>query len=400
MDCEWPNIIAHIDMDAFFAQIEERDNPYLRGKPVVVGGEPGQRGVASTCNYEARKYGIHAGMPLSECVRRCPHAHFVRTHGGKYSYVSLRVLGELRTISDKVDMASIDEGYLDLNLHRRRYSSLCEIGETIRRKVWESVGLTCSVGIAPNRYVAKLCTGENKPDGLTIMDIPQYRATFAPRKVSDLIGVGESTEKALNSLGIKTIGQLQAFPDIILEKRFGVYGPRLKQMANGEYEHSIALPYAVQEEDKSAGHETTFRQDVDCAHKLKATLLYLSGKVARRLREKNYLGRRVTLKLRYSDFTTLTHQTSLNYFTSDEEEIHREAVKCFEEAYQGGRAVRLIGVRVSRLKKTGDSYSTYQADLFLGQKHAKKHQVLHASDQIKDKYGEKALFYVGAMERG
>jgi len=400
MDCAWKQIIVHVDMDAFFAQIEERDHPQLKGKPVIVGGMPGHRGVASTCNYEARKYGVHAGMPLSECQRLCPKAIFVRTHGGKYAFVSLQVLSALQKFSDAVDMASIDEAYLDMSHHRMLFQSIEEIGLAIKKAVWDKVQLTCSAGIAPNRYVAKLCAGENKPNGLTIMTIPQYREAFAPRKVSALIGVGESTEKALNSLGIFTIGQLQNFPAKLLENRFGVYGPRLKEMANGEYEHSIALPYAVQSEDKSAGHETTFEEDISDMGTLTATLLHLSSKVARRLREKQYLGKRVTVKIRYADFTTFTHQTTLDYFSSDEEEIYKVAVKCFHEAYSQGKAVRLIGVRMSQLKKTGDSYSSYQSDLFGGVRSVKKHKALFAADQIRDRYGEKALFYVGVMERG
>lgn len=401
MDCHWENIILHIDMDAFFAQIEERDNPSLRGKPVIVGGIPGvHRGVASTCNYIARKYGVHAGMPLTECQRLCPQAEFVRTHGGKYAYVSMQVQTVLRNFSDDVDMASVDEGYLDLTHHRFLHPSLYDLGESLKRAVFEKVGVTCSVGISQNRYVAKLCTGEHKPNGLTIMDVEQYRKVFAPRKVGVLIGVGESTEKALNSLGISTIGQLQKFPADILKKRFGVYGPRLKEMANGEYEHSIALPYRNQPEDKSAGHETTYEEDITDPGRIIATILHLSGKVARRLREKSYQGKRVTLKLRYADFTTLTHQSTLNYLTDDEGEIYKEARNCFSEIYLKGNPVRLVGVRVSHLQKTADPYAAYQNDFFEGVRSAKKHQVLKAADNIRDKFGEKSLFYCGAAERG
>jgi len=399
MECDWKQIIAHVDMDAFFAQIEERDHPQFRGKPVIVGGMPGQRGVASTCNYEARKYGVHAGMPLTECQRLCPQAIYVRTYGGKYAFVSLQVLSALQGITDEVEMASIDEAYLDLSHHRKRFSSLENIGEVIKKSVWDKVKLTCSIGIAPNRYIAKLCAGEHKPDGLTVMSVEQYQQAFAPKKVSALIGVGESTEKALNSLGIYTISQLQKFPAKILETHFGVNGPRLKEMANGEYEHSIARPYALQPEDKSAGHETTFEEDITERELLDATILHLSSKVARRLREKQYIGKRVTVKIRYADFTTFTHQTTLDYFSADEEEIFRTAVKCFNEAYVQGKAVRLIGVRMSQMKKTADSYTTYQSDLFTGIRSAKKHRALQAADHIRERFGEQALFYVGVMHK-
>ncbi len=188
VNCEWEQIIAHIDMDAFFAQIEERDHPGLRGKPVIIGGLPGQRGVASTCNYEARKYGVHSGMPLAECVRLCPNAVFFRTHGGKYSFISLQILEALRRISDIVSMTSIDEAYLDMSSHRKRYDSLEGMALSIRAGVWEKVKLTCSVGIAPNKYVAKMATGENKPNGITVMDISGYRKVFAPKPASKLTG--------------------------------------------------------------------------------------------------------------------------------------------------------------------------------------------------------------------
>ena len=393
VNCDWKNIIVHLDMDAFFAQIEERDQPWLKGKPVIIGGLPGQRGVASTCNYEARKYGVHAGMSLWECQRLCPNGVFIRTLGGKYSFVSLQVLGVLRGFCDDVKMASIDEAYIDMSNHRRLFNNIEEMGEAIRLGVWKKVKLTCSVGVAPNKYVAKMCVGENKPDGLTVMSVDEYRARFAPRAVSALIGVGESTEKSLNRLGIKTVGQLQDFPEKILKALFGIYGPRLKEMANGEYRGTVSNPYEIDREDKSIGHERTFSQDVNDAQAISSTLLKLSTKVARRLRQGKYQGKRVTLKLRYSDFTTLTHQISLNYFTNDEEEIYREAVGCWEKAYSSGKAVRLIGVRVSQLRKTADSYSTFQGDLFKGRTAWKKNLVLRAADAIRDKFGERALFY-------
>ena len=395
LNCEWNNIIVHIDMDAFFAQIEERDQPWLKGKPVIIGGMPGQRGVASTCNYQARKYGVHAGMPLWECQRLCPNGVFIRTQGGKYSFVSIQVLGVLRKFCDEVKMASIDEAYMDMTNHRRLFNNLIEMGEAIRRGVWEKVKLTCSVGIAPNKYVAKMCVGENKPDGVTVMSLEEYRKKFAPRPVSALIGVGESTEKSLNRLGISTVGQLQNFPEKILKALFGIYGPRLKEMANGEYQGTVSNPYGRAREDKSMGHERTFSEDVNDGETIISTLLRLSGKAARRLRQGNYQGKRVTLKLRYSDFTTFTHQTSLNYFTNDEGEIFREAVKCWEEAYSVGKAVRLIGVRVSQLRKTADSYSAFQGDLFKGRTALKKNLVLKAADAIRDKFGEGILYYGG-----
>lgn len=393
---DWPAIIAHVDMDAFFAQIEERDYPWLKGKPVIIGGQPGQRGVASTCNYTARKYGVHSGMPLTECARLCPKGIFIRTQGRKYSFVSLQVLEALRKYSDKLEMTSIDEAYLDMTHHREMFTSLEEMGEAIKTDVWRKVRLTCSVGIAPNKYVAKMCTGLNKPDGLTVMDVELFRRTYAPRKVSSLTGVGESTEQALNSLGIRTVGQLQRFPEKILQARFGVNGPRLKKLANGEYDGSIML-FGEQREDKSMGHEKTFPKDITDQGLMISTLLKLSSKAARRLRTGKYLGRRVTVKLRYTDFTTINHQTSLNYFTNDEKEIYRAALKCFKEIYAPGGAIRLIGVRVSHLQGITDSYSSYQGDLFLGETAAKKNLVLKAADEIRDRFGDEALFYAGVV---
>lgn len=386
-----------MDMDAFFAQVEERDKPWLKGKPVIIGGLPGHRGVASTCNYPARKYGVRSGMPLTECARLCPNGVFLPTNGRKYSFVSLQALEVLRSICDLVEMSSIDEAYLDMSHHRRRYSSLSEMGMTVKRGIWDKVGLTCSVGIGPNMYAAKMSTGVNKPDGLTILDLEQYRLTFAPKPVSALIGVGESTERALNSLGIRTVGQLQKFPEKILRARFGVNGPGLKEMANGEFKGRVVRPFEKQAEDKSVGHERTFPRDVSDHRVFASTLLELSEKAARRLRQGNYDGRRITVKIRYRDFSAYTHQTSMNYFTNDEGEIFREAVRCWEEAYIPGREVRLIGVRVSHLRKTSDSYSTFQGDLFKGEVGAKKHRALRAADTIKDRFGEKALYYAGIV---
>jgi len=392
----WSSVIVHFDMDAFFAQIEERDFPWIRGKPVIIGGIPGQRGVASTCNYEARKYGIHAGMPLNECVRKCPNAIFIRTHGGKYSYVSMQVLDVLKNFSDRVEMTSIDEGYLDMTLHQRNFSSLEGIGIAIKKAIFEAVNLTCSIGLAPNKYVAKMCTGLNKPDGLTIMDIESYKSTFAPKPVSRMTGVGESTEKALNALGVKTIGQLQRFPESVLESRFGINGTRLKKLANGIYDESVVKMFGEHREEKSVGHESTFCQDESDTDKIITVLLKLCTKAARRLREGKYLGRRITLKLRYADFTTLNHQRSLDYFTNDEEYIYKVAEKCFREIYSPGASIRLIGIRVSHLQKIPDSYSSFQPDMFKGEIASKKNLVLKAADNIRNKFGDDSLFYAGA----
>ena len=297
MDCNWKRIIVHVDMDAFFAQIEERDKPWLKGKPVIIGGPPNSRGVASTCSYEARKYGLRSGMSLTECYRKCPQGIFLRTHGGKYSSVSVEVMEALCGFSDRVHPASVDEAYLDMSGCRNMFSTLPEMGKAIKRSVWEKVHLTCSAGIAPNKYVAKMGSGENKPDGLTIMNVDEFRRRFAPRKVSTLVGIGQSTEKALKAMGIVSVGQLQRFSEKELQKRFGVNGPVLRQLANGDHDGEI-VPLGSEADDKSMGHEHTFAEDTCDRDIIRATLLKLSSSAARRLRRGGYKGRRVTLKLR------------------------------------------------------------------------------------------------------
>jgi DNA polymerase-4 len=333
-------------------------------------------------------------MPISQCQKLCPHAVFIPIQGSKYVFVSLQVLNILNKYSDRVEMSSIDEGYLDMTHHQIQYSCLEEMGSRIKNEIREKLNLTCSVGIAPNRYVAKMVTGLNKPNGLTVMDLHQYRFAFGEKKVSALIGVGESTEKALNSLGIKTVSQLAQFPDKMLESCFGVWGPRLKKLALGEYDGD-ASDFEADREDKSVGHEHTFGQDVSDINILISSLLKLSSKAARRLRQGSYCGKRVTLKLRYSDFSTFNHQITLNFFTSDEAEIFQSAVKCLKEIYLIPRPVRLIGVRVSQLKKSPNPYSSYQTDLFKGKTSLKKNLVLKASDLIRDRFGEDALYYAG-----
>ena len=381
-------------MDAFFAQIEERDKPWLKGKPVIIGGPPNSRGVASTCNYEARKYGVHSGMSLTECYRKCPDGIFLRTHGGKYSSVSVEVMTALFEFTDKVHAASVDEAYMDMTDCRAVFHGLPEMGKAVKQAVWDKVKLTCSAGIAPNKYVAKMCSGENKPDGLTIMNVEEFRRRFAPRKLSALVGIGESTEKALNSMGIWNIGQLQQYPEKALKDRFGVNGPRLRDLANGEHTGEVT-PMGLESEEKTMGHESTFRQDTDDVEYIKAVLLKLSEDAARRLRRGGFKGRRVTLKLRYADFSTLTHQRSMNYLTNEEGDIYREACKCLEEALIPHRKVRLVGVRVSHLQKTGDSYSVFQGDFFKSGSEAKKLQALKAVDSLRDRFGEKVMRYAG-----
>ena len=380
--------ILHVDMDAFFAAVEIRDNPWLKGKPIIVGGSPTGRGVVTTASYEARAYGIHAGMAVSEAARLCPQGIFVKGYGSKYVHASIELVKILRAFSDKVEPTSIDEAYVDITNSKRLFGGDEQLAKTLKERIQEKLGLTCSIGIGPNRLVAKMASGMQKPDGMTIIYPENIRQIFDPLSVRELYGVGPSTQEALRKIGILTIEQLRKASPSTLRRYFGVGGQELIRMAKGKGECRV-VPLEHRDNEKSMGHEHTFGEDTIESLKINARLIYLSEKVSRRLREAKMGGMRVTLKLRTKGFHTTTHQMSVTVPTDDENFIFTISKKLLQEIWDDETPIRLVGISVSRLvamPKEG-----YQDSIFLGKASCHRRRLSGCIDMIMERYGDKSI---------
>jgi DNA polymerase IV len=394
--------VMHLDMDSFFASVEEKLNPRLKGLPILVGGTE-RRGVVASANYAARPFGIHAGMPMAEAKRLCPHAVFVEGNPQKYVHTSLQVLDVLKSFTPAVEPFSIDEAFLDLTqvgwagrpeAEERDpavvLDSAIPVAHAIQRAVMRRVGLTATIGIAPNKYVAKMASGVQKPRGLTVLTLERYREHFWGRGVEELWGIGEKTRDALGKLGIRTIGQLAKFPREFLTYHFGLNGENMQEAALGRDENPV-VPYYDGIPVKSMGHEITLSEDVADKDALLAQLLRLSDMVGRRLRADHYLGRIVSVKIRDSKFRTTIRQRALPEVIDDEHEIFHTASLLLDEHWDG-RPLRLIGVSVSGLVSAAGHY---QHSLFETDEHRRK--MLEAVDSLRDRFGEHSLVKAGVL---
>ncbi|MBI5394339.1 MAG: DNA polymerase IV [Verrucomicrobia bacterium] len=379
--------ILHVDMDAFFTSVEQRDRPELRGKPVVVGAPPDKRGVVAAASYEARKFGIHSAMPSRTAYRLCPHAVFLRGDHDKYSRESERVMAILRDFTPLVEQVSVDEAFLDVTASLRLFGSGEKIAREIKRRVRETTGLTASIGVAPNKFLAKLASDLKKPDGLAVITEENKLAILRPLPVNRIHGVGEKTEPLLHDLGIHTIGDLERFPLETLRSRFGVWAGELKARARGEDDRPV-VPFS---EPKSISGETTFERDIRDEGRMEKVVWELAEEVARRLREEGVRGRTVQLKLRWSDFTTLTRRATLAEPTDDAARIAETALRLLRKELAADRPVRLLGVGAQNLER-----GAAQLDLF-DQRTARKAQLQRAADAVKAKFGEGKLKRGGAV---
>lgn len=385
-------VIVHVDMDAFFAAVEERDNPALRGRPVIVGGTKGSRGVVTTANYTAREYGVHAGMSITEAERRCPQAAFVSTQGGKYTSASIELMKLLRRFSPTVSPYSIDEAFLDATGCIHLFGDAEQYGQAISRSIQETLCLTGSIGIGPSRIVAKMASGMNKPNGLTIVEPERVTEIFGPLPVRTVPGVGPATERTLAKIGIGTIQQLMDCSDFLLSHVLGIYGRDLKSALLGrDGERDRVVAFEERPDDKSMGHERTFSADVGDPNVLHSQLLYLSERVTRRMRKESYLGRIVTVKLRTRDFVTRDHQKKLESWTDDPLVIYTAARQLLAHLWNpGDMPIRLIGVTASGLVRPGDPLGVQQ-NLFNAKEVARRGMLLRAVDTLQDQFGEKIV---------
>ena len=372
--------ILHVDLDAFFAAVEQRDRPELRGKPVIVGGGgPSDRGVVSAASYEARRFGVHSAMPLREAGRLCPDGVFLPVDGAKYQAVSREVMAILRRFSQQVEPVSIDEAFLDVTGSRALFGPGEAIGAAIKAAVRDELRLTVSVGVATTKLVAKIASDLRKPDGLVVVPPGEEAAFLAPLPIARLWGVGEQTAAALRDYSVTTIGDLAALPPELLGRRFGKHGAALVERARG----LDPDPVAGGGDAKSIGHEHTF--DVDTADRdtIERTLLAMADGVAGRLRASGVKAGTVTVKIRDSTFRTITRQRTLADPTDLTEPIWRTALELARPEVRGIR-VRLLGVTASHLG-TPDQLAMFGAD------DARRRQATEAADAVRRRYGERAV---------
>jgi nucleotidyltransferase/DNA polymerase involved in DNA repair len=378
--------ILHVDMDAFYAAVEQRDHAEYRGKPVIVGSDPKQgkgRGIVATCSYEARKFGVHSAQPISQAWKLCPQGIYVLPDMDKYARVSGCVMQILLDFTDMLEQVSIDEAFLDVTGSERLFGSGSEIAEKIKRRIREELQLTASVGVAQNKFVAKVASDLKKPDGLVIVDPGHEKEFLAPLAIGRLWGVGPKMEAKLKSVGLDRIGQIADLQHSELIARLGKSGAHLWQLAQGIDDRPV-LP---EEGYKSIGHEITFEKDTSDSSLLDATLLSLAGKVAHRLRMNGFRARTIAVKFREADFSTFTRRTTIANPVDTTEKIFPIAQKLMKSLVRKEVPVRLIGVYASNLEeeKIGKQMP------LLDQAPQKDRKLAAALDDIVQRFGDQAI---------
>jgi nucleotidyltransferase/DNA polymerase involved in DNA repair len=380
-----PRIVLHLDMDAFYAAVEQLDHPEYRGKPVVVGADPkggSGRGVVSTCSYEARKFGIHSAMPISQAYRRCPQAIFVYPRFERYTEISRKVMRILHDFSPQLLQISIDEAFIDITQTANFHGGAKPLAEKLKARIKNETGLTASVGIAPNMFIAKVASDLQKPDGLTICAAGQEKFFLAPLPVKKLWGVGPKTEAHLQKMGFSTIGQIAQGSQQMLAEKLGKWGAHLWELANGIDERPV--------EDwgprKSISQEHTYDEDVADPQIIERTIWRLADGLSADMRRADLKGQVITLKIRLEGFETFTRQRKLSEFTNDAETMRETALELFHKFDRKNKRVRLIGIGMSHLNNVGGE----QLSLFQTEEQTRRNQVANLLDTVRVKHGEEA----------
>lgn len=371
-------------MDAFYPAVEVLDHPHLKGKPVIVGGIEG-RGVVSSASYEARRFGVHSAQPMTRAMRLCPRGVFLPVRMSRYKEVSRQVFEIFHRFTPLVEPLSIDEAFLDVTGSGTLFGDAVEIAKRIKTAVREEIGLTVSAGVAPSKFVAKIASDLEKPDGLTVVSPDKVRDFLDPLPIKKMWGAGKVTQGSLARLNVRTFRDLRLISPEVLEKAFGEYGRKMHLLAQGIDERQV-----VPEHDaKSIGHEETFLEDITDSETAKKELLSLAYRVARRMRRSGAKGRTVTLKVKYHDFVQVTRAETLDRHTDDGQEIYMASCRLLEKTGVGKRPVRLLGISMSHL---GYSVEVTQLDLFGGHPSVAKRDGLHkALDALYEKHGEKSI---------
>jgi DNA polymerase-4 len=380
--------IIHCDLDAFFAAVEQRDRPELRGKPVIVGGDPRSRGVVSTCSYEARKFGVRSAMPLATALRLCPHGIFVPVDGAKYQRVSREVMTVFRRFTPVVEQVSIDEAFLDVAGSEALFGPAPEIARRIKAEVVAATQLTVSVGVATNKLVAKVASDLRKPDGLVIVEPGGEAAFLAPLEIRRLWGIGPRTAERLHGLGIATIGELAALPPETLTRALGEHGGTLHERALGIDSDPVV---GGGEDAKSVSHETTFAVDATDQREIERTLLALTEGVSSRLRAAGIRASTVAVKIRDSQFRTITRQKRLAEPSDLTEPIWQAALELTRPEVRG-KKIRLLGVAATGLGRPEQTSMFEVVD-------EKKRRLVSATDAVRNRYGERAVVRASLLRR-
>ena len=367
--------VMHVDMDAFFASVEQLDNPQYRGKPIIVGGKS-HRGVVSTCSYEARKYGVHSAMPIAQARRLCPNGIFVAGRMGRYMEVSRQIMQVFAEFSPCVEPLSIDEAFLDLSGMENLVGNIATLGSKIKKRIKEVTGLNASVGLAPNKFLAKLGSDLRKPDGLVIISASEAREFIAPLPVNKIFGIGKSANEALNKIGVFTIGQLAVCDEVYIKQILGKNTVLVQNLARGIDDRLVENS----REAKSIGKETTYMEDLLTKEKYHDALWDLCQQVGWRVRNKELAGHTVTLKVKYSSFKSVTRSITIESAVSLDEDIFALVEKLIAQV-KWLEPVRLLGVSVSKLVPAGEFSLAFDQD----EKRKKRNAAL---DALKNKYGE------------
>ena len=384
-------MILHVDMDAFYASVEERDRPDLKGKPVIVGGTPGQRGVMAAANYEARRFGVHSAMPSSTAYRLCPQAIVLPCRMDHYAQVSHQIRDIFHRFTPLVEPLSLDEAFLDVTGSEALFGPSESIGHQIKDAIRQEIELIASVGVAPNKFLAKIASDLQKPDGMVVVDPNQIQEFLDPLPVERLWGVGRQTSKVFQGLGVRSIGQLRQLSPMVLKNQFGSSGGHLWELAHG-IDHRPVVP---DREAKSISHETTFAKDIDDQETLRAWLLELTDQVARRLRRHDLRGRTVEIKVRSADFRTITRSRKLPEPTSNTKELWEVTNELLSTRVPGDYLpVRLLGMGVSDIDRTGVT----QGLLFDEEDRGKQDRLDEVGDRLRDRFGSQALRRGSALE--
>ncbi|MET0062881.1 MAG: DNA polymerase IV [Candidatus Thiodiazotropha endolucinida] len=384
-------LIMHIDLDAFFASIEQRDHPEYQGRPLVVGAKPGKRGVVATCSYEARRYGVRSAMPISEAVRRLPpETVYLRPSMTRYGEVSRQIMQALETISPAVEKVSVDEAFLDISGMQRLIGPPEVIGRRAKSVILEGVGLTASVGIGPNRLIAKLASDYRKPDGLTIVLADQVQAFLDPQPLTVLRGLGAKSAPVLQRIGLRTVADVRRLSLLELRRHLGdLAGTKIHEQAHGIASDRVHLD----SERKSISKETTFNEDITDPEIVRDTLHWAAQEVGYIARQEGRRGSIVTIKIRFQGFETHTRSRTLATPTSTDQAIFQQAWELYQSEQWAGRPVRLVGLGVSGWASDA-AEAAEQADLFdeITTDHAPKQERLYQTmDAVSDKFGRKSV---------
>ena len=379
-----PKHIIHFDMDAFYPSVEILDNPALKGKPVIVGGSK-ERGVVSSASYEARRFGVHSAQPVAKAKRLCPDGVFLPVRMSRYQEISKQVFEIFCRFTPLVEPLSIDEAFLDVTGSIRLFGQPEDIAKQIKQIVLTETGLTVSAGVAPSKFVAKIASDINKPDGLTIVHPDGVKDFLDPLPVKKMWGVGKKTQLSLSHLNIHTFRELRQMPVKVLERKIGKHGVKIHLLAMGIDERDVIPDHDV----KSIGHEQTFSQDIISLNPAQKELLALSNKVARRMRHKGLKGKTITLKVKYFDFVQITRSATLPKFIDDGFEIYSVACRLLKKTEITKKPIRLLGISLSQLSFSGIGT---QLSLFDQDPSSQKRQRLNiALDSLYEKFGDKSI---------